>query len=631
MTTPDPFAPGYRLTDGNQLNDRMANPQWSVSDPVSATVGGTLNTSTKITFAVTNVATVAAAGAGLTLPQALPGKIFIVVNNGVNDARIFADGGSTINGIAGVVGALLPKNIAGLFTAVATNQWQLLNLSPGAFINNVPPGDVLGQPITGTTGPAQFIPMSNITATATGSTTARSLANRFADAYNVKDYGAKGDGVTDDLAAIQACVFATPVGGTIYFPSGTYLISNYIYCNVSRNFIGEDPLTCVIQAKSGSTFTGEMIHYDFGAGGFIENLGFDPGPASVFPYSIIGFADQPRNTVRNCRLLNNRYIAIALGSGSYGVVEDCYIQGTPIQTLNQAINVTAGDNCIIHNNEISGAGMNLNGGKHIITNNHIYSYKYGGGIVLQNVPESVGHVIANNVIHSDYTTMDSDFTVQSGMELYCRNSIISNNVVYNCADTGIQICGQNCIVISNECYDNNQYVNVNPVWNSPAITIRSIDATYNAGSSIISNNCCFNTNATFGTQKYGIADAGAGIFSNAIFVSNNNLDGNALGPVSFTSNLINYTGMTFYGTTTGPISVAANSSITFSFSVRSATIGDLVSISYSGNQSGIIFNGYVSATDIVTVVATNTTGSTVNLPSGTYLAQCQKNIISPSP
>jgi hypothetical protein len=68
--------------------------------------------------------------------------------------------------------------------------------------------------------------ISNTNVTATGSTTARTLANRFADVVNVKDFGAVGDGVTDDTAAIQAFFNSFTNGGVGFIPEGTYKISS---------------------------------------------------------------------------------------------------------------------------------------------------------------------------------------------------------------------------------------------------------------------------------------------------------------------------------------------------------------------------------------------------------------------
>lgn len=70
---------------------------------------------------------------------------------------------------------------------------------------------------------------SAATVTATGSTTARTLAARHAEVANVLDFGAAGDGVTDDSAAVQAAANSLTNGGTLYFPPGrTYKINTMI-------------------------------------------------------------------------------------------------------------------------------------------------------------------------------------------------------------------------------------------------------------------------------------------------------------------------------------------------------------------------------------------------------------------
>lgn len=113
------------------------------------------------------------------------------------------DGTQAIIGVGGV--DQMTVSNAGVVTA-------------NSFVGNVT-GNVTGGTISGTiSGNA-----SSATALATGSTTARTLANRFADVVNVKDFGAIGNGVADDTAAIQAALNSGKA--IVFLPEGNYKIT----------------------------------------------------------------------------------------------------------------------------------------------------------------------------------------------------------------------------------------------------------------------------------------------------------------------------------------------------------------------------------------------------------------------
>ncbi|KAF4222546.1 hypothetical protein CNMCM6805_002191 [Aspergillus fumigatiaffinis] len=85
---------------------------------------------------------------------------------------------------------------------------------------------------------------------------------------NVKDYGAKGDGVTDDTAAINAAMSdggrfspasrdsSTTTPAIVYFPAGTYVISSPIIDYYFTQIIGNPISLPVIKATPGFTGLG---------------------------------------------------------------------------------------------------------------------------------------------------------------------------------------------------------------------------------------------------------------------------------------------------------------------------------------------------------------------------------------
>lgn len=58
---------------------------------------------------------------------------------------------------------------------------------------------------------------------------------------DVRWYGAKFDGVTDDTAAIQAAIDACPKGGTVVCPRGTAIVNDTIVLKKQINFQGQAP------------------------------------------------------------------------------------------------------------------------------------------------------------------------------------------------------------------------------------------------------------------------------------------------------------------------------------------------------------------------------------------------------
>ena len=99
----------------------------------------------------------------------------------------------------------------------------------------------------------------------------RTVENKLKDTVSVKDFGAVGNGVTDDTAAIQAAINAA---NNIYIPQGVYRVDSSIIINSTYN----NPKALIM---SGSTSLRRLTAYSAATGPVIELLGnygsFDGG------------------------------------------------------------------------------------------------------------------------------------------------------------------------------------------------------------------------------------------------------------------------------------------------------------------------------------------------------------------
>ncbi|HIK15140.1 MAG TPA: glycoside hydrolase family 55 protein [Leptolyngbyaceae cyanobacterium M33_DOE_097] len=126
-----------------------------------------------------------------------------------------------------------------------------------------------------------------------------------AGVLNVKDFGAKGDGITDDTAAIQAALNAYPNGKRIiYLPNGTYLVSNTLTWPAGTPGTGNEYKNTILQGQSER---GAVIKLKDAATGFTN---------VATPKSVIFTGPAPAQRFGN----SIRNLTVDTGTGNLGAI-----------------------------------------------------------------------------------------------------------------------------------------------------------------------------------------------------------------------------------------------------------------------------------------------------------------------
>lgn len=158
------------------------------------------------------------------------------------------------------------------------------------------------------------------------STTNTQLNTNFI--YNVKDFGAKGDGITNDYLSIQAAlnISSGTSGGIVFFPSGTYIIGTKLVIYSSTTMMGSSYGSVILKAKTnlndriinnqGRLGTGTDTNVN------LVNLVFDLNGTNQSGSTAPTFINVYGHNVINCSFINP-YDSLYLLSGS------------PLVTVNQ--------------------------------------------------------------------------------------------------------------------------------------------------------------------------------------------------------------------------------------------------------------------------------------------------------
>ena len=171
---------------------------------------------------------------------------------------------------------------------------------------------------------------------------ARTVQSKLRDVVSVKDFGAVGNGVTDDTAAIQAAVNAA---AAVYVPAGTYVV-NIVTLNANTELYGDGAASIIKQSASFVGNSQGSLYVNSGSAGSqvnnivirdlrVEGTNISSPTFSEFKHLV------SLNGVRNVLIENVQFIGfqgdgLYIGSGIVAgderhntnvIVRDCFFDG----------------------------------------------------------------------------------------------------------------------------------------------------------------------------------------------------------------------------------------------------------------------------------------------------------------
>ena len=275
-------------------------------------------------------------------------------------------GGGVTNAISGTI--TLTGDVVGAGTdTIATSLATIL--APGTFTKVTVNGK--GQVVAGAaTTAADIGDGSGLPVTATGTTTARTLAVRAVDILNALDFGAVGDGVTRAGAAISAAIAAAAAkatGGEVFIPAGSYRIDLAVAAVVAKSGVrlrgaGRGRTLLLVDDANGTGGTNANAGIANAVGSTISDFhlrdltltgtrGQTGGNITQGPF-LLNLVNVQNISVENCEFTDSRGFSLGIFSGS-----DVMVRGNRVLRSNiDSIAVWDVADVTITGNEIAMSG-----------------------------------------------------------------------------------------------------------------------------------------------------------------------------------------------------------------------------------------------------------------------------------
>lgn len=183
----------------------------------------------------------------------------------------------------------------------------------------------------------------NFTQSGTGAVS-RLTSSKLKDTVSVKDFGAVGDGTTDDTAAFNAAIAAVAAlsgGGLVIVPTPTnvYKITSVITVPSNVTVRGQGTATIMI---TGSGFNAFNVTGSYAG---VENLNFQSASQRSSGIAVAILGSTRDNFVRRCQFANQFY-GITVGSAVITWIEDCEIMNTA-PTTGIGIDIQSGNDTYV--------------------------------------------------------------------------------------------------------------------------------------------------------------------------------------------------------------------------------------------------------------------------------------------